>query len=149
VSARPGRVLGIVVGGLVAIAVAAAIFAALRPATTWDATTPQGTVQAYLSAVVDGDTAKAATYLDPNGPCDVQDLDQAYVVDPRRIDLVSARVDGDAARVEVAVGSSTGGGPLDGLATENHTFRLTRPGQAWFIVGSPWPLQDCRGGVDK
>lgn len=150
VSARPGRVLLIVVGALVAIAAAAAFVASLRPAPTWDASTPQGTVQAYLSAVMDGDAAKAATYLDPGGDCDASDLDQVSV-NVERVDLVSTSIDRDTARVQVAVAISTGL-PLGGTVTENHTFRLTRaPGSAgspgrWLMVGTPWPLYTC-GGV--
>ena len=144
-------VLGIVVGGLVAVAVAAVVFALMRPATTWDINTPQGTVQAYLSAVVHGDREKGARYLDPRSPCDVRDLDQVDGGSLRgvdRVDLAATTVEGDVARVEVTV-AYTGGGPVGPGVTEDHTFRLTRTtaGGTWLIAGTPWPLYSCGGGV--
>ncbi len=133
------------VGGVVAVAVAAAFFASTRPATTRDSTTPEGTVQAYLSAVLDGDTRRAAGYLSAESPCDIEDLDNATVLNTARVDLVDTVVDGQSARVVVDLAASSDGGPLDTFPTESHTFRLTRSGQGWLLVGQPWPLYDCGG----
>jgi hypothetical protein len=142
---RHSRVLGIVVVGLLVVAIAAVVYAATRPVTTWSSGTPEGTVQAYLTAVIDRDVDTAATYLDPDGDCDVDDFDQVWLPRTARAELVGTHVDGDVARVEVDVAVS-GGGPLDVPVPEAHTFRLTRStGGGWLIAGTPWPLYDCRG----
>jgi len=133
-----------VVGGIVAVAVAAALFASTRPSTTWGSTTPEGTVQSYLAAVLDGDMEKAAGYLSPEGSCDVHDLDTVGSVPTARADLVGTTIEGERARVDVDLALSADG-PFDTLATENHTFRLTRSGERWLLVGQPWPLYDCGG----
>jgi hypothetical protein len=143
-STRQDRVLGTVVGGIVAVAVAGALFASTRPTPTWSSTTPEGTVQAYLSAVLDGDMEKAAGYLSPESTCDVHDLDTVGVVHTARADLVGTTIEGERARVDVDL-ALTSDGPFDTLPTENHTFRLTRSGERWLLVGQPWPLYDCGG----
>ncbi len=144
---RPGRVLGVVIGAVVALAVVAAALASTRPATTWDRSSPEGALQAYLAAVLDADAAEAAGYLSTQSPCDVRDLEGANVTDTVRVDLVGTTVEGGNARVRVELTRSTGGGPLDSSYTEEHTFRLTRTDAGWRLVGSPWPLYDCAGGV--
>lgn len=142
---RSGRALGIVIGALVVLAAVAAVIASLRPAPRWDVSTPQGTVQAYLSAVVDGDAARAAGFLDPAGSCGASDLDRVGDVRIGRVDLVATHVDGASARVEVAV-TAPADDPLGGSVPESHTFRLTRSSAGWRLVGIPWPLYTC-GGV--
>jgi len=139
-----------VVGGLVAAAAAAVVFAANRSTPTWDIGTPAGTVQAYVSAVVGGNTAAAARYLDPQGACDAGDLDRGDVADVagvQRVDLTASRIFGDSASVEVAITYSTQGAPLDTGSTQDSTLHLARAGDTWVIVGTPWPLYGCGGGV--
>jgi len=147
VNTRPNRILGVVVGGIIVVAVVTAVFAATRPVTTRDSGTPDGAVQAYLSAVLKGDNEEAAGFLAPDSRCDVQDLDRTNVVEAARVDLIDTEIDGDSARVTVEVSFSSGGGPFQGSATEDHTFRLSRSGDRWLLVGLPWPLYDCGGGV--
>jgi len=147
VSTRANRVLAGVVGGIAVLAVLAAVFAATRPATRYDGGTPQGAVQAYLSAVLTKDDARAAGYFAADSRCDVADLDRSWVPESSRVDLVSTTVDGDTARVDVRINVSAGTGPFDDVSTEDRTFRLTRSGGRWLLTGVPWPLYDCEGGV--
>jgi hypothetical protein len=144
---RPDRVLLVVVAVAVALAVVTAVFAATRPTQILDRTTPQGSVQAYLTAVLDRDNAKAASFFAPGSPCSAQDLDRAYVADATRVDLVSQQVDSDTARVTVEVSIGSGSGPFAGVSGEQHTFRLTRSGSAWRLDGIPWPAFDCGLGA--
>jgi hypothetical protein len=137
-----------VVGGLLLVAVAVVVFVSTRPAATWDSRTPEATVQAFLAAVQDARADDAGRLLDSQGRCDVDDLDQAAMPDLARVDLVESVVDGDSARVVVQVVFSTGG-PLDSPATEKHAYRLSRSGDGWLLVGTPWPLYSCGGGVSK
>lgn len=145
---RANRTLAMVVGGIVVLAVVAAIFSATRPATSFDQATPQGTVQAYLRAVFKGDHEEAARFLDPAGSCDVEDLDRNGTVDSPRVVLRETSTQADSSRVTVRVVRSSEGGPFDTYeATEDHTYRLTRSGGRWVLTGTPWPLYDCEVSV--
>lgn len=140
---RPNRVLAIVVGVIALVAVVAAVLATTRAVPKYDRGTPQGVVQAYLSAVIDGDHQQAAKLLAEGSPCRVEDLDQAYVPDEVRVVLRDTEVDGDTAQVVVDVVMSSGD-LLDGSEhAEKHTFRLTRATGAWLVTGTPWPMYEC------
>lgn len=146
-STRPNRVLAIVVGAVVVLALVVAALSATRPVTTYDEATPEGVVQSYLTAALKGDNDQAATYFATDGLCDAADLDRASIVDSQQVYLVDTEVDGDSARVQVQLVVG-GGGPLDTSEySEDQVFRLTRSAEGWRLTGTPWPLWDCEGGV--
>jgi len=137
-----------VVMALVALAVALvaiAVYAVTRPVKVWDRSTPAGTVQAYVTAVLDGDTVAAAGLFAADSPCAATDLDRAVVPGETRVDLIGTDVQGTQAQVRVRVVVDPGADPLGG-GGEERTFRLTRTGAGWRIDGIPWPLYDCSGG---
>jgi hypothetical protein len=139
---RPNRVLVVVVAAIALVAVAAAVLTARR-ATTYGAGTPEGVVQRYVTAVVDGDHQSAAALLSPQSPCTIGDLDRSRVPEGARVTLLSTRVTGATAQVEIEVVAASGdlfGG--DGFS-DRHTLRLARSGTDWRIVGEPWPLYGC------
>lgn len=142
---RPNRILAIVVGLIAALAIVAGVLSATRTVTEYDRGTPEGAVQGYLSAVIDGDHQEAVEFLADESPCTVEDLDQAYLPDGVRVALRDTEVDGDSARIEVDV--MTSGGPFGSSEfTERVTFRLNRagePGSHWLITGTPWPMYMC------
>ncbi len=144
VTAGPRRVLTVVVGAIALLAIAAGVLAAVRDVTEYDLATPEGTVQAYVSAVIDGDHLTADGLLDDTVSCDLQDLDQYWVPDDTRVVLRGTRIDGDRADVRVGIARSTSGELfLASEQFERHTFRLEGgPGQ-WRITGQPWPLEWC------
>jgi hypothetical protein len=142
VVATPNRVLGLVVGAFVLVALAAVAFAAMRPTTTFAPGTPEAAVQGYLSAVLESDSEKAAGYLAPGSPCALGDLDRTGVAASARVSLVDSTTDSDTARVRVRVSYSSGD-PFGGAESENQTFRLTRSAGTWRISGIPWPLFEC------
>jgi hypothetical protein len=143
---RPNRILALVVGLIVIVAAVVAVFAARRPVAEFDAGSPERAVQTYLSAVLKGDHDAAAELLDPDGPCEVGDLDRVAFAEPARAYLVGSDVEGSNARVTVRVALTAGGGPLDtSEVTQNHVLRLTRTGGEWLITGTPWPLYTCEG----
>jgi phage tail protein X len=147
VTSRPNRVLAIVVGVVAVLAVVAAVLSATRPVADYAPGTPEGVVQSYLSAVLDGDPQQAAGLLAEDSPCAIDDLDQAYTPEGVRVVLRDTRVTGDTAQVRVDVVTPSGG-PLDGSEySEEHTFRLTRSGGGWRIEGSPWPMYACGKGA--
>ena len=139
----PHRVLVVVVGVIAALAVAAGVLAAVRDVPQYDRATPEGTVQAYVEAVIDGDHRTAAGLLEEDGPCELRDLDEAWVPEDTRVLLRETRVDGDRADVEVGIAPSSGEVILGAEQFERHSFRLAGgPGQ-WRITGQPWPLYSC------
>lgn len=144
---RPNRILAIVVGAMVVLAAVVVVLSANRSTAEYDPGTPEGTVQAYLQAVTAGDYAEAATFLDPSGDCDVDDLDRAGSPDSARVYLVRTEVEDDTATVTVEI-TVPSGGPFDTAgSSETHLFRLTRSGGDWRLTGTPWPLYFCEGDV--
>ena len=143
---HPARLLGVVVAAAVVAALAASLYAASRPPRTLDRSTPQGVVQAYVTAVLDGDHATAATFLDPDVGCAAVDLDRTFTPRSVRVDLVETQVSGDSARVRVSVTFDAGADPLSGSPGEDHVFRLVRTPSGWLLSGIPWPLYTCEGG---
>jgi hypothetical protein len=143
VTSRPNRILSFVVLVVAVIGVVAGVLMATRDIPTYDRRTPEGIVQAYLTAVTDGDHDAAVVFLSEESSCTVDDLDRAFVPDGVRIVLRDTRVDGGTAQVEVDVALPSGG-PLDGSEiTERHTFRLRQADGDWRITGRPWPMYDC------
>jgi hypothetical protein len=146
VTSRPNRILAIVVGVIAVIGVVAGVLSATRQVPQYDRGTPEGVVQAYFTAVIDGDHQDAVDLLAEESSCTVEDLDRAYVPDDVRVVLRDTEVDGETAQVKVDVVMSSGG-PLESSEYgEEHTFRLTRAGGDWLIAGEPWPMYECTKG---
>lgn len=143
VTPRLNRILGIVILVVAVVGIGVAVLTRTHDVPTYDRGTPEGDVQAYLIAVIDGNRDAAAAYLAQDSQCTVDDLDRAFVPDGVRIVLRDTSVDGDTARVGVDVTVSSGG-PLDSSEyTDQHTFRLRRADGIWRITGRPWPMYDC------
>ena len=141
-SKSPNRVLAIVIG-LIIIAVAiVTVLSSTRSAVVIDRTTPAGSVQVYLKAVLAGKNAEAAKMLSPESACTVTDVDRAYIVDTARVLLVDSTTEGTTAEVRVRV-EIPSGSPLGDFMTEDHTFRLVNSNGTWLLTGIPWPLYDC------
>ncbi len=143
VTSRPNRILAAVLAGIAVLTVAAGVLAANRHVAEFDPGTPETAVQAYLTAVVDGDNERAASLLAADGSCGLDDLDRSYVPDGVRAVLRDSEVNGDTARVDVGVEMSTADLFAGSGYTEKHTFRLVRHGEGWLITGVPWPMYDC------
>jgi hypothetical protein len=145
VNRSPNRVLLLVLAALAVVAVVAGIVSATRNTQQYDRSTPEGVVQAYLTALVDRDQEEAAELLADDSPCTVEDLDQAAIGDDVRVILRDTETEGDSASVDVEVVMNSGA--VFGAAewTERHTFRLVSEGDAWRITGTPWPMFECGG----
>jgi hypothetical protein len=138
-------VLAIVVGLVVLVTVVVGVLTASRDATEYDSSTPEGVVQAYVEAVLDGELEVAAGLLSEDSPCDVDNLDNSYLPEYDRVVLLDSEVDGDTARVEIE--AVTVEGPFGAFDYgERHTFRLERSGTEWRITGRPWPMFECFKG---
>lgn len=142
---RPSRVLAIVVGVLVLVSVLVAVLVSNRSATSYDLDTPEGVVQEYVAAVLDGDAQRATDLLSEDSPCGLADLDASYPPTYDRVVLLDVDVDGDTAGVTVE--ATTAEGPFGAFDySERHTFRLERSGADWRITGRPWPMFECFQG---
>lgn len=142
----PNRLLAVIVAVIVSLIAASAVIISLRPEPTYDLATPEGTVQAYLRAVYDGDHERAASFLSPHGRCDASDFANAYVEGSARVLLTHVDVRGDRASVRVEVVISTGRGLFDSFEyREERRFELQRSGDGWVLLGQPWPLYFCEG----
>lgn len=143
---KPNRILAIVVGAVVLLAVVAAVVAATRPAPVFDPSTPEGTVQSYLQTLFEDDEEGAASYLAPETGCDANDLAQADEGNSVRVLLGDIDLDIDTARVEVEIIVTSADGPFGGYEYRvDETFSLRRNGEGWLITGEPWPVYFCEG----
>lgn len=140
---KPERILAIVVAAIVVIASVAAVVASQRDEPTYDPATPEGVVQSYLRAVIDGDEDEALAHLDPTAGCDWDDAD-TFGIDVSRAVLLASDVEGDEARVEVELVFEAGGGPFDPYEySQEETFRLVQGEAGWLITDEPWPFFFC------
>jgi hypothetical protein len=140
----PNRVLVLVVAAVAVIAAVAGVLAANRAGPAYDPSTPEGTVQAYLKAVIDGDHDRAAGFLAAGSRCSVTDLDTTILPDGVRVTLREVQVTGDTARVEVDVALPSGDLFGGSETFEKHTVRLARSSGTWLLTGEPWPMVGCR-----
>jgi len=139
---RPTTVVVVATSVVVVVAVVVLAFSLGRNVTEYDATTPEGVAQSYLTAAFDGDFDRAAEFIEAGSDCDADDLDRAYIQESARISLVDSSIDGERARVRIAA-EIPSAGPLGGFYREEHTLRLVRIDDQWRLTGVPWPLYDC------
>lgn len=126
---------------LVLLAVSA-FLSSTREEKTYSSSTPEGIVQLYLKAIIEGKNDIAAQYFAANSECDASDIDRAYIAETLRVNLISSSIEADAAYVKIDANTSSGG-PFEDGYNESHTYRLVKENGAWRLTGIPWPLWDC------
>lgn len=129
--------------GLVVVIALIAVFARGGPA-EFPADTPEGVVQRYSQAVIDGDTATALTFLVP------EVADSCTRVPARsedyRLTLLETTEREDTARVDVLIATVYESGPLGTSEYEyEEAFDLVKDGDTWLIDAAPWELTICEG----
>ena len=134
--------LAIVFGLIVAAVAIVAVLSTTKSAVVMDRSTPAGSVQAYLKAVLVGKDTEAAMWLSPTGTCTVSDIDRAYIANTARVLFVDSTTTASTSEVRLRV-EIPSGSPLGDVMTEDHTVRLIKSGARWLITGIPWPLYDC------
>ena len=143
-SSRPNIVLAALVGAVAILAVVAAVVVANRDAPALDPVSPEGVVQAYLEAVLDGDYDEAFDLVSSTAECDASDVSTAYLPDSIRVVVLETEVDGDEAVVRVDVTEDPGNGLFEGSGWSHaERFSLRRTGGVWQIEASPWLLFGC------
>jgi hypothetical protein len=120
-------------GGVVVVALVAA--GVLRDAPELDPSTPEGTVQAYLEAVFDGDQEAAAALTE--GECDTN-LGPGIQVEGVSATLKSVEGDENQATVIVKM-SQPSTEPFGGLSEWEEWFSLLNHDGTWMIQQQVWP----------
>lgn len=144
---RPTAVLATLLGAVVVLAVAAGLVVANREAPALDPTSPEGVVQAYLEAVIDGDVDGAFALLSPTAGCDISDVGTAYLPESVRVVVLQTDVDGDEAVVRVEVTENPGNGLFEGSGFKHdERISLRRTGGTWQVEASSWLLFGCTVG---
>lgn len=134
-------VILIAIAALVIIAVAV-VFTRGAPATL-DPGTPEGVVQSYSAAVIDGDNEEALKHLAPEVREQCYGIDGVYT-ENLRVALVDSTDRGESATVTVSLVTSYEGGLFGSSSSEStETFSLVRSDDAWVISAVPWPLAIC------
>ena len=144
-SEKPDRtvvVLLSVIGALVVIALIV-VFAGGGEPQQLDADTPEGVVQAYSAAVIDGDEQAAGEHLTEQAFPDCTDFDRGPT-DNIRVTLVSTTERAESADVKVSIVTTYGSGPFG--ADEYETagvFDLVTVDGTWLIEDAPFELAIC------
>lgn len=141
-SKNPNRVLAVIIGFVILAVAVATLLSATKTAVVLDRSTPTGSVQIYLKAILSGKNVAAAKMLSPSSTCTIEDVDRAHVVHTARVLLLDATTNGGNAEVRVRV-EIPSVDPLGDSMTEDHTFRLINMNRSWLLTGVPWPLYDC------
>jgi hypothetical protein len=147
---KPDRIL-IVVLSVVAVLVIGAlavVFSRGEPALL-DESTPQGVVQRYATAVIDGDESAAAAYLTEAARSQCVGFERPSR-DNLRVTLVSTTERPASADVRVLIVVSTGGGPFGNSEYETEdVFDLAKTNGKWLVDSAPWQLRVCTNRAVK
>lgn len=147
---RPDRTLPIILGiiGVLVVVAALVVFTRGTPAQL-DPATPQGTVQQYVTAVLDGDQKAAAELLSPTWLEECDPLSYGPDSTQRRVSLISTDENDTSATVRVTVSYGPGGDPFGSEYEYEDSFRLDKSGDSWLIATVPWEFAVCPAGGSK
>ncbi|MGI5950549.1 MAG: hypothetical protein ACOX61_01690 [Brooklawnia sp.] len=137
---RPNVVLAAVTGLVIVLAIVAGVLATRREPPKLDEATPEGTVQLFVLAVIDGDDAAAVARLDPELGCEAP----LETYRPSRVSMsvVSSRTTGQQAQVVLEISEYSEGGFLESWS-HRESYELVSQGSGWLITGNPWPVYSC------
>ena len=138
------RTLIVILGIIAALVLVALVVVFTRGAPeALDPSTPEGVVQAYSAAVLDGDETAAGAFLTATALSDCAKFGWGQTGDIRVV-LVSTTVRADSADVTVSIVTSNSDGPFGASEYEfESNFDLVREDGAWLIDTAPWELSIC------
>ncbi|WP_130505406.1 hypothetical protein [Microterricola gilva] len=145
---RLDRTLLVILIAIAALIVIALIIVFTRGGpTALDPATPEGVVQGYSTAVIDGDHDAAFEYLAPELREECAGFDPVYT-ENMRVVLIEVTEHGDSADVRVSLVTSYEGGLFGSSSSETQeTFELVTSGGEWAISTVPWALAICPGSA--
>lgn len=131
--------IGAIVIGVVAVLAIVVVFIG-GSTVTLDPGSPEGVVQRFTQALIDGDRATAGSLTTDSRDCELGD--DLYITDGDiRVTLGDVRITGDAATVDVTVTRSSGDPLIDPYQSSDRArFELTKVDGEWRIDNSPWPF---------
>jgi hypothetical protein len=141
---KPERTLIVILSVIAVLVVVALVVVFTRgEPKALDPTTPEGVVQLYSKAVIDGDELTAAKYLSKDTLDTCEKVDQG-TTDGVRMTLVSTTVRADSADVKVTIAISSDNGPFGASEFETDgVFDMVKQDGDWLIDSAPWPLMVC------
>ena len=135
------HVLAVVVGLVVILAVVAGLLATRREPVTLDPTTPEGSVQTFVLAVIEGDDEVAVALLDPDLGCTAP-LREIYR--PSRVSMAVVGTKSTAQEATVVLDvTEYGEGPFSSWS-HREVYDLLVKDSGWMITGHPWPVYGCK-----
>lgn len=139
------------VAGVLAVAALVLSEAGQRPADL-DASSPEGVVQRYLTAVAEGDDDALRETLHSERLRECRDGEPGLDLDHRSPDFTAelrdVERDDDEAEVTVRITEHHGEPPFDsGGYDHTEVFELGRDDGAWRVTGESWPYLGCPGGM--
>ena len=143
---RPDRTLLVVLLIVAALVVVALVVVLVRGATreTLDPSTPEGVVQLYSRAIIDGDELAAGQYLSTSPhDCEFFYDDE---LDNIRLTLKDTTISGEHATVCVSVTTSYGGGGGlfgNGEYSTDDEFLLVKSDDRWLVSSTPYEFDSC------
>jgi hypothetical protein len=148
--AKPDKPLLIVVAIIVVLVCLALIVVFTRGGEPLqDASTPEGVVQRYSSAVIAGDEQQALQYATDAAASECEIGGQAQT-ENIRITLVSTTERSDSADVRVLIISSYSSGPFGTSEFETEdVFDLVLLDGKWLVDRAPWQLMVCANRGDS
>jgi hypothetical protein len=149
-AAKPDRTLIVILGVIGALVVVALIVVFTRGAAPpLDESTPEGVVQRYAAAVLEGDEDAAIDYLVPEVG-DLCERIEPYLSDGMRVTHVSTTERDDTADVQVLISTSSQGGLFGPSQYEEEAeFDLVKDDGRWLIETSPYQLTVCVAGMGR
>ncbi|MGH8873599.1 MAG: hypothetical protein ACRDWS_16690 [Acidimicrobiia bacterium] len=124
----------------VAVVVVLVVIGLNREPAQFDPDTPEGTVQLYIGALVDGDFGTAASFWATDG-CTPASVEPTGGVPDISASLV--RVDDTGSDVTVVIGITENlADPMGGLYEHEEWFWLVRQDDGWKIRQPSWPYND-------
>jgi hypothetical protein len=144
------RALLVILGVIAAVViVAVGVILSRGDPVDLDASTPEGVVQRYSTAVIDGDEDTAKQYLVSALADDCIRVQSGPVRD-MRVTLVDTVERDESADVRVLIVTTSGGGILGpDEYQEDGNFDLVREAGRWRIETTPWPLTICERKVGE
>ena len=114
--------------------------------TEYAESTPEGTVQRYVNALLEGDDEAADQYLTPTQRAECSADDSFRFVrhtDDARIALLESDVDGGSARLTVRVTEGSFGLFDSSEYSHDERYELEQIDGSWLIDDQTWPRYGC------
>lgn len=132
------------IGAVIGVAIIVSLVLGPGQVTEFGAATPEGVVQRYIDAALEGDEEQANRYMTADLAASCEDGFGFFRdTDDIRVALDSSDVDGDSATVFVTV-SEGNVSAFDSYAyTHDERYDLVRVDGAWKIERQAWPRYNC------